>query len=231
MKPVVPKKVVLFGTGRGAEVAHRFLAADSDLEVAGFAVDAAHRRNDLHRGLPLVDFESVERYFPPEDFSMLILLGYQQMNRLRETKFEQAKAKGYRLASYVSSAIFQPEPIRHGENCFILDNQSISLDVAIGNNVVMWSSNHIGDLSVIEDHAWVASHVTVAANVNIGRRAFLGIGATITNGARVGEEAFVGADVLVTADVAPKSVHVAGQGKLEFEALPFMRAMIAGKKL
>lgn len=231
MSGTIPKKVVLFGTGRGAEVAHRFLLADSDVEVVGFAVDAAHRKSDVHRGLPLVDFESVEQHFPPDDFSMLILLGYQQMNRLRQKKFEEAKAKGYRLASYVSSAIFQPEPIRHGENCFILDNQSISLDVVIGNNVVMWSSNHIGDLSVIEDHAWVASHVTVAANVTIGPRAFLGIGATITNGARIGEEAFIGADVLVTGDIAPKAVHVAGQGKLEFEAQPFMRAMIAGKKL
>lgn len=231
MSRIAPQKVVLFGTGRGADVALRFLKADSPHEVVGFAVDAAHRKAETHSGLPLVDFEQVERHFPPDDFSMLILLGYQQMNRLRQAKFEAAKAKGYTLASYVSSAIFQPEPIRHGENCFILDNQSISLDVTIGDNVVMWSSNHIGDLSTIEDHAWVASHVTVAANVSIGQRAFLGIGATVTNGARIGDEAFVGADVLVTGDIAAKSVHVAGQGKLEFEALPFMRAMIAGKKL
>ncbi len=113
---------------------------------------------------------------------MLILLGYQKMNRLRQQKFEQAKAKGYALASYVASDIFQPEPIRHGENCFILDNQSISLDVVIGSNVVMWSSNHIGDLTVIEDHAWISSHVTIAAGARVKERAFLGIGCKIGNG-------------------------------------------------
>ena len=224
-------RVVLFGTGRGAAIAHRFLAADSSHEVVGFTVDDEHLAADTHRGLPLVGFGEVENRFPPDDFEMLILLGYQQMNRLRQRKFEEAKAKGYRLASYVSSSIFQPEPIQHGENCFIHDNQSISLDVRIGDNVVMWSSNHIGDLSVIEDHAWVASHVTVAAEVTIGPRAVLGIGATVTNGVHVGEEALVGADVLVTDDVAPKSVLVAGKGKIEFEALPFMRAMIGGGKL
>ena len=68
-----------------------------------------------------------------------------------------------------------------GENCFILDNQSISLDVKIGNNVVMWSSNHIGDLSTIGDHSWLASHVTVAAEVTVQPYCFLGIGATIGN--------------------------------------------------
>jgi hypothetical protein len=34
-------KLVLFGTGRGADVAYRFLAADSDHEIMAFTVDEA----------------------------------------------------------------------------------------------------------------------------------------------------------------------------------------------
>src|SRR5262249_13612953 len=141
-----------------------------------------------YRGLPLVAFEEVERHFPPESCRMHVLLGYQQMNGLRQQKYEQAKAKGYTLESYVASDIFRVERINVGENCFILDNQSISLDVTIGNDVVMWSSNHVGDMSTVEDHAWLASHVTIAANVTIGKRAFIGIGATVSNGVVIGAE-------------------------------------------
>ncbi len=163
---------------------------------------------------------------------MLILLGYQGMNGLREAKFNQAKAKGYTLESYVASDIFRVEDIVVGENCFILDNQSISLDVRIGNNVVMWSSNHIGDLTVIEDHAWVASHVTVAANVTIGQRAFLGIGATVANGSTVARESFIGANVLVTADTEERGVYVSGgKDKLAVDSRSFMRVMMASRKL
>lgn len=224
-------RIVLFGAGRGASVAHRFFAGDTEHEVVGFAIDGELLAAKEYRGLPLVAFEDVERRFPPESCRMHILLGYQQMNGLRERKFEQAKAKGYTLESYVASDIFKVEAINVGENCFILDNQSISLDVTIGNNVVMWSSNHVGDMSTIEDHAWLASHVTIAANVTIGRRAFIGVGATISNGVRIAAETLIGANLMVAHDTEPKSVHVLGQGKLDVPSGPFMRMMMASKKL
>ncbi len=224
-------RVVLFGTGRGADVAHRFLAADTGHEVVAFTVDAERIRGDSHRGLPVVAFEEVERLYPPESVRMLILLGYQQMNGLRQQKYLAAKAKGYTLESYVASNIFKAEPLSIGENCFILDNQSISLDVVIGNNVVMWSSNHIGDLTTIADHAWISSHVTVAAGVRIEERAFLGIGATVTNGVTIGQESFIGAGLMVANSTQAKSVHLHGQPQLDFESRPFMRMMIASGKL
>jgi carbonic anhydrase/acetyltransferase-like protein (isoleucine patch superfamily) len=154
------------------------------------------------------------------------------MNALRARKFDEAKAKGYTLPSYVASDIFRVEPITVGENCFILDNQSISLDVRIGNNVVMWSSNHIGDCTTIADHAWISSHVTVAANVHIGERAFVGIGATVSNGSHIGREGFVGARVMIAGPVAARAVHLHGQAEpLAMESPRFMRMMIAGGKL
>lgn len=224
-------RIVLFGAGRGAAVAHRFLKSDTDHEVVAFAVDAGELAADEYRGLPLIAFEDAPRLYPPDDYRMLILLGYQDMNGLRKRKFEAAKRMGYALESYVASDIFRVEPIRIGENCFILDNQSISLDVEIGDNVVMWSSNHIGDLTRIESHGWISSHATVAANVVIGERAFLGIGAIVTNGVTVGEGAFIGAGLAVNADVAAGTLNVAGKGELDIDARSFMRMMIAQKKL
>lgn len=224
-------KLVLFGTGRGADVAHRFLAADSDHEIMAFTVDEANMTSNLHRGLPVVAFEEVQHRYPPDRFGMLILLGYQQMNALRARKFAEAKAKGYRLESYVASNIFRVASIEVGENCFILDNQSISLDVQIGNNVVMWSSNHIGDLSEIADHAWISSHVTVAANVHIGKRAFVGIGATLSNGVKIGADSFIGACRLVLDDTRPRSVSLVHQSAEGIDSGTFMRLMMARKKL
>jgi acetyltransferase-like isoleucine patch superfamily enzyme len=225
-------KLVLFGTGRGADVAFRFLTHDTDHEICAFALDERYIENATFRDRPVVPFEEVERHYPPDDYRMMILLGYQNMNGLREARFNQAKAKGYTLESYVASDVFRVEEIAVGENCFILDNQSISLDVRIGNNVVMWSSNHVGDLTTVEDHAWIASHVTVAANVTIGQRAFLGIGATVSNGVVVAAESFIGADVLVASDTEHRAVYVAGnKGKLDVDSQSFMRIMMARNKL
>jgi len=224
--------VILYGAGRGASVAHRFLTSDSSHKIVGFTVDAQYMTATTYRGLPLVAFEEVEKHYPPESCRMMILLGYQYMNDLRARKYQEAKEKGYTLESYVASNIFRVEPISVGENCFILDNQSISLDVTIGNNVVMWSSNHVGDMTEIRDHAWLSSHITIAANVEIGERAFLGIGAVISNKTKIGKESLVGAGALVVDNIPDGAVSL--DGKLIIHNMPssvFMRVMMAKGKL
>ena len=224
--------IILYGTGRGASVAHRFLTSDSPHNIVGFTVDSRYITTSTYRDLPLVAFEEVEQHYPPESYRMMILLGYQDMNELRARKYQEAKKKGYTLESYVASNIFQAEPISIGENCFILDNQSISLDVTIGNNVVMWSSNHIGDMTVIRDHAWLTSHVTIAANVEIGERAFLGIGATVSNKIIIGTGSLVGACALVTDNVPDGAVSLDGKHTIQnMESSIFMRVMMAKGKL
>jgi sugar O-acyltransferase (sialic acid O-acetyltransferase NeuD family) len=225
-------KVVLFGTGRGADVAYRFLTRDSDHEVCGFSTDLRYIKGETFHDLPVVAFEDVEQRFPPEQYKFLVLLGYQGMNGLRAEKYLAAKAKGYSFVSYVNSQFYRAEDLSIGENCFILDNQSISLDVKIGNNVVMWSSNHIGDLSTIGDHSWLASHVTVAAEVNVRPCCFLGIGATIGNKLTLGQRTFVGANALVVSDTEANSVHVSPASEaIDLDSGAFMRVMMAKGKL
>jgi sugar O-acyltransferase (sialic acid O-acetyltransferase NeuD family) len=225
-------KVVLFGTGRGADVAFRFLNRDSDHEVCGFSTDLKYLQRDTFHDLPVVAFENIEQRFPPDQYKFLILLGYQNMNGLRAEKYLAAKAKGYSFISYVNSQFYCAEDLDVGENCFILDNQSISLDVKIGNNVVMWSSNHIGDLSTIGDHSWLASHVTVAAEVNVQPYCFLGIGATVGNKLMLGQRTFVGANALVASNTEKDSVHVLSASEaVDLDSGAFMRVMMARGKL
>ncbi len=54
-------KVVLFGTGRGADVAYRFLKRDSDHEVCGFSTDLRYIERDTFHDLSVVAFERRKR--------------------------------------------------------------------------------------------------------------------------------------------------------------------------
>ncbi len=225
-------KVVLFGTGRGADVAYRFLKRDSEHEICGFALDRQYITSDTFHDLPVVPFEDVEQRFPPGDYQMFAVLGYQRMNRLRAEKYAAGKAKGYRFISYVSSHFYRAEELEIGENCFILDNQSISLDVRIGNNVVMWSSNHVGDMSEIGDHAWLASHVTLAANVKVGASSFIGVGATVSGNVRLGQRSFVGAHAFVASDTEDGAVRLAPEAVAsDIDSASLIRVMTAKGKL
>jgi sugar O-acyltransferase (sialic acid O-acetyltransferase NeuD family) len=225
-------KVVLFGIGRGADVAYRFLTRDSEHQICAFAVDRRHLDRERFHGCPVVAFEDVESHFPPDEYKMFALLGYQGMNALRANKYKEGKQKGYSFISYANSNFYRSEELNIGENCFILDNQSISLDVKIGNNVVMWSSNHIGDLTVIGDHVWLASHVTIAAEVVVQPYCFLGIGATVGNKVTLGEKTFVGANALVASDTAQNSLYLAAESqKVDVDSTTFLRVLMAKGKL
>jgi sugar O-acyltransferase (sialic acid O-acetyltransferase NeuD family) len=225
-------KVILFGTGRGADVAYRYLRQDTEHEICAFTLDRKYIERQTFHDLPVVPFEEVERHYAPDTYRMFLLLGYQEMNRLRQRKFQEAKAKGYRFISYICSDFFRAGELDIGENCFILDNQSISFDVRIGNNVVMWSSNHIGDLSVIQDHAWISSHVTIAANVTVSEACFLGVGATIAGRVTLANSTFVGAHALISSDTQEGSVHICAETPASgLQSHGFMRIMSASGKL
>ena len=114
------------------------------------------------------------------------------------------KAAGYRLESYVSSRCSYLAQTPPGDNCFILEDNTVQPFVTIGNDVTLWSGNHIGHDAVIEDHCFITSHVVVSGYVRVGARSFLGVNATLRNSITLGEQTLVGAGAIIMKDTAPK---------------------------
>ena len=61
-------RVVVFGTGDWAQLAHFYLVHDSPHEVAAFTVDASYMKADRYQGLPVAPFDDIEKNYPPSDF-------------------------------------------------------------------------------------------------------------------------------------------------------------------
>ena len=205
-------RLVIFGAGDIARLAHFYFRTDSPHEVVAFAVDAAYRTADTFDGLPLCDAESLAGRYPPDTHEAFVALSYAKMNRVREQKCDALQARGYRLASYVSSRCTYLAPEPPGENAFILEDNTIQPFVTIGRNVTLWSGNHIGHDSTIGDHCFIASHVVVSGHVHVGPGCFIGVNATLRNGITIGERSLLAAGALVMKDTAPGSVHLAARG-------------------
>ncbi len=207
-------KLIIFGAGDIARLAHYYFTRDSDHEVAAFTVDEKYRRNDSFLGLPLVAFEKVKEPYPPQDYKMFVALSYRGMNKIRAEKYHQAKEAGYELASYISSrcSFLTDNPV--GDNCFILEDNTIQPFVKIGNNVTLWSGNHIGHDSVIEDHCFLASHIVVSGNVRIHPYCFIGVNATLRNSITIASETLIGAGAVIMTDTAEKGVYLPQRAEL-----------------
>ena len=201
-------KLVVFGAGDIARLAHFYFTRDSDHEVVAFAVDAAYHSAEQFEGLPLVAFEDVPRLFPPASVQMFVAISYAKMNRLRAEKYSQARALGYQLVSYVSSRCSYLSQYPPGDNCFILEDNTVQPFVRIGSNVTLWSGNHIGHDSSIGDHCFISSHVVVSGHVSIGPSCFIGVNATLRNSIAIGERTLIGAGALIMKNTAPGSVYL-----------------------
>jgi len=199
------KPLVVYGNGSVAEVAYEYFTHDSDYEVLGFTVERSVREEESKFGLPMIPFEEVEATFSPESASMFVAVGYLQRNRIRSRICEAAKAKGYRLASYVSSRAFVWRNVQIGENCFILENNVLQPFLTIGNNVMLWSGNHLGHHSRIGDNCFVSSHVVISGFVDVGPNCVFGVNSTIGNDLRIGADSVIGAGAVVLKDLPPGS--------------------------
>ncbi|MCT4501785.1 hypothetical protein N0U25_28730, partial [Pseudomonas sivasensis] len=76
---------------------------------------------------PLVDIEAVNERFPPDQVEAFIAIGDSQLNRVRARYYDLMKARGYALASYVSSRAFVWHNVKIGDNCFVLEDNTAGL--------------------------------------------------------------------------------------------------------
>jgi len=97
------EKIIIFGNSDIAQLANYYFETDSNYEVVAFTVDGGYISSDTFEGKPLIPFGVIDKTYPPSQFKMFIALSYTNMNKLRETKYHEAKAKGYTLVSYISS--------------------------------------------------------------------------------------------------------------------------------
>ncbi len=205
-------RVILFGTTDTAQLAHYYLTHDSEHEVAGFTVDREFLDRDEFEGLPVVPFEDVTERFPPTEFAMFTPMVALGMNRVRQRVYTAAKGRGYALVSYISSRATVLSP-HIGENCFILEDNTIQPFVRIGANTVLWSGNHIGHHSVIGDHVFFTSHVVLSGHCVVSDNCFLGVNATIRDSVTLAEGTLVAMGASILRDTEPWGAYLGNPGK------------------
>ncbi|KQS31309.1 acetyltransferase [Dyadobacter sp. Leaf189] len=215
-------KIIIFGVLDTAELAHYYLTHDSEHEIVAFTVNRQYIEQDTFKGLPVVAFEDVETIFSPAEYSFFAPMTGRNMNRNREAIYNEAKAKGYQFISYISSkaTIFGNEI---GENCFILEDNTIQPFTTIGNNVVMWSGNHIGHHGQIKDHVFFTSHVVLSGHCVVESYSFFGVNSTIRDYTTIAQGTLVGMASAITKETEEWGIYVGNPakkvpGKLSHEA-------------
>lgn len=209
MNGQVDRPIVIFGVGELAELACYYFTHDSARRVAAFTVDGTHLREDQCMGLPVFAFDEVEAHYPPEEYDMFVAVGYARLNQARAEKCQEAKARGYRLATYVSSRSVTWPDLTIGENCFIMEGNIIQPFVRIGDNVIIWCGSLISHHVEIDDNCFIAAHAVISGHVKIGAHSFIGVNATLRDKITLAGRTLVGAGALVAANTGENTAYLA----------------------
>lgn len=220
------KQVIIFGADQFAQLLTHFLRQENKYEIAAYTVEAAYinastRYIEKMGGQALVPFEEVEKRYPPERYGMFICAGYHHMNDTRKRIFEEAKAKGYEILSYVHpTATVLADSL--GEGTIVMERALIGAFVSMGKGNVFWPKCHVAHHTSIGDFNFFTISAAVAGNIQIGSNCVFGNNCTVKDGIRIGDYSLIGAGCYVSHDTEPYSVQVPArsvtlEGKSSFD--------------
>lgn len=202
------RPLVLIGAGEFAQIACEYFEHDGGRRVVAFCVERGYRRQAKLAGRPIVEYEALAVRHPPSECDLFVAIPASQLNRLRTRFYLDAKRRGYRFATYVSSRAFVWRNAEVGENSFIFEGNVIQPFVRVGNNCVLWSGNHLGHRTVVRDNVFVASHAVISGYCEIGANSFIGVNSTFNDRVKVAHDNIIGSGALVTRDTEPGCVYV-----------------------
>lgn len=207
------KKLIIFGTGKIAEVVSYYAAEECGLDVAAYTVDDAYMGSGTFNGLPVIPFSEIRSLYTPANYNMFVAVGYHDLNRLRAAKCSEAILLGYDLISVVSPKAELPRDVKVGVNCFIMPPAIVHPRVTIDDNCFVWSGALVGHHSKVGKNCWITSGANVGGNVTMGNNTFIAMNATIAHSVKIGNECFLGANTLVTKHLEDKQVVIAENHK------------------
>jgi sugar O-acyltransferase (sialic acid O-acetyltransferase NeuD family) len=217
------RPLLIYGTGKTATVLANYIEASGGSVVA-FTTEAGYIDTDVFFGRPLIDFEIVAERFPSNEYEIIIAVGYHEMNRQRQRIFNECKAKGYRLATYVHPSVTYFNKNQISEGCVLLDHVTIQPGAHIGGNSFVWSNSVIAHDCKIESHCWIAAGTVVAGDAIVGENCFLGVNCTIAHNVVLGAETFVGANTLVSKNTDKNTTIISAAGeKIRLSSQQFIK--------
>jgi len=203
------QRLLIFGINSLAELLKYYIEKYTNGIISGFILDKEYLDNYPNKidNIPIICFDNIEKIFPVKEYSILLALGYSNMNELRMEKYDIIKQKGYNIASFVHpTASVQQEFIEEGT--IVLENTVIQPFVKMGVCNIFWSNVNISHHTVIGDFNYFAPMCSCCGNVTIGSQCFIGSNCTVKNGVKLADKTLAGAGVYISHDTFEADVIV-----------------------
>jgi len=213
------KKIIIIGNEIGAKTLYGYLHNDSRYKIVAFSVDKEYIKENDIMNVPVVAIENLQMKYPNNEYSIILGIGYKNLNKNREDMFNRIKEMGYIIETYIhpSAVILNDNNI--GEGSMIFAGAVIEPHTKIGNNSLIWANCVIAHNAEIADNAWIASNSIISGEAKIHNNTFIGVNCTISNNVIIAERNIIGAATFISKSTQPNEVYLSRMGeKHRFDA-------------
>ncbi len=207
------QKIILAGNAVTAHILHAYLEDDVRYAVVGCVVDDVYAASGSFTAVPCAGLSSVAERFSPAEVRVIMAVGYDQVNAVRQGLFECLKALGYVMETYVHprANVLTGNPL--GEGTLVMPGALVEPGATVGADCLIWGNVVVAHDAMVEDHCWLAAGAVISGMARVGRRSFVGVNATIANKVEVGERNIVGGAAFISKCTKPNAVHLARSGE------------------
>lgn len=134
-------------------------------------------------------------------------------SNVRKKIIEKLKDTSVKFATLVDPSVLYSNSVKIGEGAIVCAGTIITVDVNIGDHVIVNLDCTIGHDAVIDDFVTIYPSVNVSGNVLIGECSELGTGTQIIQGKKVISNTIVGAGAIVVKDCIESGTYVGSPAK------------------
>lgn len=132
---------------------------------------------------------------------------------VRKKIIKKLKGSNVKFATLVDPSVLLSNRVKIGEGSIVCAGTIITVDVNIGDHVIVNLDCTIGHDAVIDDFVTIYPSVNVSGNVLIGECSELGTGTQIIQGKKVISNTIIGAGAIVVKDCLESGTYVGSPAK------------------
>lgn len=134
-------------------------------------------------------------------------------SNVRKKIIEKLKDTSVKFATLVDPSVLYSNSVKIGEGAIVCAGTIITVDVNIGDHVIVNLDCTIGHDAVIDDFVTIYPSVNVSGNALIGECSELGTGTQIIQGKKVISNTIIGAGAIVVKDCLESGTYVGSPAK------------------
>jgi sugar O-acyltransferase (sialic acid O-acetyltransferase NeuD family) len=197
------KLVILGAGGLGREVlflVSHINAKTKRYNILGFIDNAPDLQGKIINNFPVLGDDSWLINYPDRINVVVAIANPKTRRRVVEKLYNNNNIS---FPNIIADDATYSDTVNMGKGCIISFSSRLTVNISIGNFVLINSNSGIGHDAVIQDFVTLYGNVSVSGNVFIGTGVEIGSGTRIIQNKKIGDNAIVGIGSVVIRNVPP----------------------------